>query len=118
MLNGIDVSHYDEFNWNDEMKPLVLSKRLYFAYAKASEGANSTDDSYDSHRMGSANTGLLHGAFHFFLPTQDTRDQVQAFSQKVGALRVGELPPVVDIEWTKIENQKTKRYCGRNYGIN
>lgn len=37
MLKGIDVSHYEEFNWND-MKPLVLSKQLYFAYAKASDG--------------------------------------------------------------------------------
>jgi lysozyme len=109
MLKGIDVSHWDEFSWNNEMKPLVLSKQLYFAYAKASEGTHSTDGGYDNHRTGSANIGLLHGAFHFFLPTQDVQDQVKLFSQKVGARRIGELPPAVDIEWTKVVNQKTNK---------
>jgi lysozyme len=102
MINGIDVSHYDEFNW-DAIRPLVLPCNLYFSFAKASEGVGHPDRLYDRHRSGAAMTGLLHGAFHFFLPTEDIAAQVRAFANQAGALRAGDLPPTVDIEWCKVE---------------
>jgi lysozyme len=102
MINGIDISHHNQFNW-DLIRSLTLLKNLYFAFAKASEGTNNPDNEYAVHRRGSASAGLLHSPYHFFLPTEDPALQIQLFKRQVGSLKAGDLPPVIDIEWTKIE---------------
>jgi lysozyme len=108
MINGIDVSHHNNIVWSNIQK-LNLSENLYFAYAKASEGVGFTDKKFADNRIGSTNAGLLFGAYHFLLPTQDAVKQANLFADQIGILRPGELPPVVDVEWAvrgKAPNKK------------
>lgn len=101
MINGIDVSHHNDISWPAILN-LNLSQNLYFVFIKASEGLNNPDAKFAANRAGSATAGLLSGAYHFFLPTTDPAAQAQALVSQIGALAPGDLPPVVDIEWTKI----------------
>jgi lysozyme len=105
MINGIDVSHHNDINWAS-IRSLNLSQNLYFTFAKASEGTGNPDAKFDANRRGGASAGLLTGAYHFFLPTEDPVAQAVVLVGRVGALAPGELPPVVDIEWTKIVNKQ------------
>ncbi len=105
MINGIDVSHHNDIKWNSILS-LNLSQNLYFVFIKASEGVSNPDAKFAANRAGSATAGLLSGAYHFFLPTTDPAAQANALATQIGALAPGDLPPVVDIEWTKIVNQK------------
>jgi len=110
MINGIDVSHHNTINWGN-IRSLNRTQNLYFCFSKASEGLNNPDEKFANNRKGSASAGLLPGAYHFFLPTQDAIAQAGVLSNQVGTLAPGELPPVVDIEWTKIvgKNGQVKR---------
>ncbi len=104
MINGIDVSHHNDTKWKS-IGSLNLSQNLYFAFSKASEGLTNPDNKFAANRQGSATAGLLSGAYHFFLPTEDAVAQAVALVGQIGALAPGDLPPVVDIEWTKIVNK-------------
>jgi lysozyme len=108
MINGIDVSHHNNIAW-DKIQKLNLSENIYFAFAKASEGVGFVDKQFVNNRTGSTNAGLLFGAYHFLLPTQDAVKQANLFADQIGALKPGELPPVVDVEWAvrgKAPNKK------------
>ncbi|MEP7039499.1 MAG: GH25 family lysozyme [Acidobacteriota bacterium] len=98
MINGVDVSHHNNIVWKDVQK-LNLTENLYFVFAKASEGIDFIDNKFAENRRGSTDAGLLFGAYHFFLPTKDAVEQAKTFTDQIGTLKPGELPPVVDIEW-------------------
>lgn len=98
MINGIDVSHHNDIVWTDIQK-LNLQESLYFVFAKASEGTNFVDNEFAANRKGSTSAGLLFGGYHFLLPTKDPVEQAKTFTNQIGTLAPGELPPVVDVEW-------------------
>ena len=101
MFNGLDVSHHNDIDWS-AIGQLALSQNLYFAFCKASEGITHGDLEFANNRTGSRSAGLLSGAYHFFLPTSDPVAQADLLIAQIGTLAPGELPPVVDIEWTLI----------------
>lgn len=105
MINGIDVSHHNDIDWS-AIGQLTLSQNLYFAFCKASEGTTHGDVEFANNRVGSRSAGLVSGAYHFFLPTSDPVAQADLFIEQVSTLAPGELPPVVDIEWTLIPKGK------------
>lgn len=61
---GLDVSHYQgAVDWT-----AAAANGATFAYMKATEGTTYTDPQFGANYTGSANAGLLRGAYHFALP--------------------------------------------------
>lgn len=91
---GVDVSHHnEELRWQN----LKATGRL-FAFIKATEGGDNQDNKFELNRDGAHSNGVICGAYHFFRPKTAVKLQIENFCSYVGAMRVGELPPVLDIE--------------------
>jgi lysozyme len=90
---GIDVSHHQgPIDW---MR--VAADDISFAYIKATEGGDFTDDRFEENWSGSAEAGLARGAYHFF--TLCTSGEAQASHFLLTVPRDAEaLPPAVDLE--------------------
>ena len=92
-LTGIDVSHYQgRVDWQ-----AVRAAGCAFAFAKATEGAGVTDPEFAANWAGMKAAGLARGAYHFFRPAQDAKEQAAHFLSTV-QLAPGDLPPVLDVE--------------------
>lgn len=108
-LYGIDISrHQDTIEWDKvDIRYDFATKRMnkkgdvvhkiHFAIAKASEGANYTDSTYEQNRMGIAKNGALFGAYHFFSFTHTPEAQAANYINKAN-LKKGDIAPVLDIE--------------------
>lgn len=104
MLFGIDTSHYESnVNWN------VVKNQCQFAFTKASEGLAQKDLLFDKYWAEMKAAGLIRGCYHFFHPNLDPEMQARFFLSIIGALRPGDLPPVLDFE-TEIKGFKTSDY--------
>lgn len=92
-VRGIDVSHYQgTIDWNS-----VAKARAAFTFIKATEGTSGYDSEFQANWSGSHAAGLLRGAYHFFQPGEDPRQQAMNFL-KVVQPRPRDLPPVLDVE--------------------
>jgi lysozyme len=92
---GIDVSnHNPPIDWSIAAK----TKKVTFAFAKASEGATWKDSDYATNWDGMKKAGIIRGAYHFFRPIKSVDEQVANFLDMVGELSPGDLPPVLDLE--------------------
>jgi len=104
MLPGIDTSHYSSISLQ-QMQAMVKSKRIYFNFIKASEGATIKDSAFTRLWDISRKSGLVCGAYHFFRPLSDVGAQVSNFVTQYRLVsRAGVLPPVVDLEWAMVNN--------------
>lgn len=93
MIEDIDVSHWNgAVDWHK-----VAASGKKFAYLKATEN-DSTDPTFQHNRDGAHTAGLFVGAYHFYHFDGSWSDQARHFITIVGALRTGELPPVLDLE--------------------
>ncbi|WP_181282186.1 GH25 family lysozyme [Arthrobacter woluwensis] len=95
---GQDVSAWQgTVNWASQWS---LGSR--FAYVKASEGTYYTNANFASQYNGSANQGMVRGAYHFAIPSWSSgADQARYFASHGGGWS-GDgrtLPPVLDIEY-------------------
>jgi lysozyme len=99
-LHGIDVSRYQNtidwqyigsFTGNSE------NVRITFAFVKATEGRSIQDPMFKSNWENIGQTGIIRGAYHYFIPTRSALEQAQNFIDNV-ELAIGDLPPVLDIE--------------------
>ncbi|NJK52148.1 MAG: hypothetical protein HC936_03745 [Leptolyngbyaceae cyanobacterium SU_3_3] len=62
VLEGIDVSVYQgNIDW-----ATVASQGIYYGFAKATEGASTTDPAFAKNWAGMKSVGLVRGAYHFF----------------------------------------------------
>jgi len=92
-LTGIDVSHYQgHVDWQ-----AVSAAGCAFAFAKATEGTGVTDPYFAANWAGMKAAGLARGAYHFFRPAEDAKQQAAHFLSTV-QLAPGDLPPVLDVE--------------------
>ncbi|MCI0143639.1 lysozyme [Arthrobacter bambusae] len=95
---GMDVSsHQGNVDW-----PTAAANGAKFAYVKASEGTGYANPYFASQYAGSANAGLLHGAYHFALPDASSgADQANYFLQSGAAWTPDgkTLPALLDIEY-------------------
>ncbi len=97
-VHGIDVSYFQgNINW-----PLVgamrsQGKRISFVFMKATEGRVKEDPAFKYNWEGAKSAGLIRGAYHFFHPGVDVKQQAESFYDAV-TLSEGDLPPVVDFE--------------------
>ena len=93
---GLDVYHQNgTVDWQ-----AIAASGWSFAIAKATEGDTFVDDQFSGNWPAMKEVGLIRGAYHFFRPSTDPRRQAEHFLERVGALEVDDLPPIVDIEVT------------------
>lgn len=91
---GIDVSHWQgEVDWG-----AVRADNVSFAFIKATERDNFVDSRFSANWSGARDAGVLRGAYHFFRPTVNARDQAEHFADTVGDLEEDDLPPILDLE--------------------
>ena len=93
---GIDVSHYEgTINW-----PQVKASGIVFAFAKATQGVNLTDNTFVTNMVNGGNAGVVMGAYHFPRPVDNGAiAEAQYFLSVAGPyIGPGFLPPVLDLE--------------------
>jgi lysozyme len=97
-IHGIDVSHYQaDIDW-EAVKAMQIKKiKIGFSFIKATEGSDNEDRSFDSNWRDARKAGITRGAYHFFNPYRNGKEQAQNFISTV-KLKPGDLPPVLDIE--------------------
>lgn len=92
-VHGIDVSHYqNQINWDT-----VAEQNINFVFIKASEGESIQDSLFQKNWNSLKKFDIKKGAYHFFRPGTDVKNQFANFKQIV-KLEQGDLPPVLDIE--------------------
>ncbi|MPY97141.1 MAG: lysozyme [Actinophytocola sp.] len=97
-VQGIDVSRWQgQVDWQ-----YWWDKGKRFAFVKATEGVTYVSPTYDEQYIGSANIGMIRGAYHFALPDVSSGgEQANYFVDNGGDWR-GDgitLPGVVDLEY-------------------
>lgn len=91
--HGIDVSyHSGRVEWES-----VADQGFRFAFIKATEGDDLKDPAFDNHWLKLKETGIVRGAYHFYVTEDAPETQAQFFIDNV-RLEPGDLAPVVDIE--------------------
>ncbi|QIX61680.1 glycoside hydrolase family 25 protein [Hymenobacter sp. BT18] len=92
-VHGIDVSAYQgHINWTR-----VAENNVRFAFLKATEGVTLRDARFQRNLREARRAGIYCGAYHYFQPNYDGRQQADLFV-KTADLRPGDLPPVLDVE--------------------
>jgi GH25 family lysozyme M1 (1,4-beta-N-acetylmuramidase) len=95
-VEGIDVSSYQpNTTWSQ-----VAAAGKKFAIIKATEGTGYVNASFARDWSGAKGAGLIRGAYHFFRPTTNAVAQADHFVDTMGALGVGDLPGMLDLEVT------------------
>lgn len=94
---GLDLSHHQGMiDWD-----LLAKQKPNFIFFKATEGVSKVDTKYNSYRKDARRLHIPTGAYHYFSYSSPGYWQAQNFL-KIAKLQSGDLPPVLDIEWTKI----------------
>lgn len=90
---GIDVSHYSgSVDWSQ-----VLAAGYTFTFAKATQGMDYQDPTFDTNWKAMKAAGIVRGAYHFYVTEDDPQAQASFFLSTV-SFQAGDLAPVVDIE--------------------
>ena len=103
-VHGVDVSKYQgDINWSG-----LKARGVSFAFIKATEGGDHTDNSFDTYWRGAKRAGIPRGAYHFYYFCTSARKQAQWFIKHVPRDRYA-LPPVLDAEWNHRSKTCKKR---------
>jgi lysozyme len=106
-VHGIDLSRFQtSVDW-----PTARANGVNFAFIKATEGGDLVDPMFQDHWQGAGAAGVKRGAYHFFYHCRPAAEQARWFIRHVPKLR-GELPPVLDLEWTPFSPTCTIRRDG------
>jgi len=93
LVKGLDVSsHNGSVDWR-----AVAAEGPGFVFIKATEGVDNKDVTFDDHWSTVKGTGLIRGAYHFYVTEDDPLEQARFYISNV-ALEPGDLAPMVDIE--------------------
>ncbi|OCW58652.1 glycoside hydrolase [Hoeflea olei] len=93
-VHGIDVSKWQgDIDWQE-----VRKAGIAFAFMKATEGGDHTDDRFDSYWRGARAAGIAHAPYHFYYFCRPAREQAEWFIANVPRTAV-QMPPVLDVEW-------------------
>jgi len=111
-VHGVDVS-YVQRNAVDWAK--VKAAGFEFAFVKSTEGNTGKDPTFDAHVSGAKKAGLYVGAYHFARPSADDQDAARELENMYAATKglgsfAGELPPVLDLESTKLAGPATFKW--------
>ncbi|MHA7292894.1 GH25 family lysozyme [Arthrobacter sp. HLT1-21] len=95
---GVDVSsHQGNVNWS-----AVWNQGSRFAYTKATEAMSYRNPYFNQQYTGSANTGMVRGAYHFAIPSISSgAEQANYFINNGGGWAADgkTLPPLLDVEY-------------------
>lgn len=112
-LIGPDVSVYQgDVDWKQ-----VRAAGAAFAFVKATEGRDFRDKRFGAGRWKAMkDAGLIRGAYHFARPSAESSDAAaeardfHAALQAAGGLQPGDLPPVLDLEVTRLSARQTQAW--------
>jgi GH25 family lysozyme M1 (1,4-beta-N-acetylmuramidase) len=91
---GLDASQYQgKVSW-----PLVWAAGYRFAFLRVNDGTNDVDPTFADNWAGAKAAGLLRGAYQYFRPGEDVKEQASIIIKEIGRLKPGDLPVVMDIE--------------------
>lgn len=97
-LQGMDVSsHQPSVNWSR-----AWTQGARYAYVKATEATSYVNPLYTRQTSGAVNAGMLHGAYHFAIPSVSSgADQANYFVNNGGRWSAdgNTLPPLLDVEY-------------------
>jgi lysozyme len=92
VTTGIDISSYQGA---PDFAAVKAAGSVEFIYAKASEGESEVDPQFARNKAVCAERGLPFGAYHFFHPEEDPKQQAAHFRNVAGQCA---LIPMVDVE--------------------
>ena len=96
-VHGIDVAKYQGMiDWRRARQAGVS-----FAFIKATEGGDHTDDRFFDNWRGAAAAGLPRGAYHYYYFCRPAAEQARWFMDHVPR-DASALPPVLDVEWNHL----------------
>lgn len=94
-VHGIDVARFQtSVDW-----ATARANGVNFAFIKATEGGDMVDPLFHEHWRGAARAGVRRGAYHFYYHCRAPEEQARWFFRHVPR-HSGDLPPVLDMEWT------------------
>lgn len=97
-VRGIDISHYQaSIEWERLRNASMNNDPVRFVIIKATEGTSLMDDNFNENFYEAKRNDFVRGAYHFFVPGIDARQQANFFLRQVH-LEPGDLPPVLDVE--------------------
>lgn len=97
-IHGIDVSrHQATIDWDDVKAMQIKNIKIGFGFIKATEGVQNVDDQFKKNWASAKKAEVTRGAYHFFVPSKNGREQATNFIETV-KLDSGDLPPVLDVE--------------------
>lgn len=103
-VQGIDTARYQgAVDWHK-----AASAGVSFAFLKATEGGDGLDPSFADNWRGAGQAGIPRGAYHFFYWCRPAAEQARWFIKNVPRAP-GDLPPVLDLEWTPFSPTCTLR---------
>ncbi len=100
---GIDVSLYQgKIDWQE----LSEKQKIDFVFIRATAGNNRIDSRFDYNWEQAKKHGIFRGAYHYYRPNENSRDQAENFIKTV-KLEKGDLPPVLDIEeYSRVQSNR------------
>jgi len=106
-VHGLDVSRWQgEIDWDR-----ARAAGIAFAFIKATEGGDRLDPMFEAHWRGAGRAGVRRGAYHYFYFCRPAAEQARWFIRNVPKAP-GDLPHVLDMEWTPHSPTCTRRPDG------
>jgi lysozyme len=97
-IHGIDVSHHNnKIDWHRVKNSIEDKVDISFCFIKATEGEDLKDQDFGNNWREAKKTGLIRGAYHFYVPRANPVEQAQNFIESV-TLEEGDFVPVLDFE--------------------
>ena len=97
-VHGVDVSRYQgKIDWKQVAKIRQDTLCISFAFIKATQGKTYSDRFYSYNMKEARENNIICGAYHYYEPDLNSEKQAENFISLV-ELKVGDLPPVLDIE--------------------
>ncbi len=106
-VHGTDAARFQtRLDW-----ATARANGVSFAFIKATEGGDLVDPMFKAHWAAARAAGVRRGAYHFWYHCRPGVEQARWFIRNVprGA---GDLPPVLDLEWTPFSPTCTRRTPG------
>lgn len=98
VASGVDVSGHQHVTSAGIDWASVSQNGQSFAFIKATEGDDWTNDLYSQDIASANEAGLQIGTYHYARPGGDARQQARHYAQKLSEAGTTALPPVLDLE--------------------
>jgi lysozyme len=93
-ITGVDISEYQP----DSTFTQVAQSGRKFSFVKATEGQDVTNKDFSKDWPDAKAAGMVRGAYHYFIASDDPTQQADFFLSTMGQLESSDLPPMLDWE--------------------